>query len=107
MWKPDGTFHRGGLRASAARYRSLQSGLTPRRSENAMKKLRTAGSMVLTLLAILVMAGGCVNSVPRVLQSMEAERRPDDALIAFAVAVVIAVSLILAARRLSRESNES
>lgn len=71
-----------------------------------MKKLRTAGSMVLTLLAVLVMAGGCVNSMVRTFQAMEAERRPDDAIIAFVVALVIAVILIVAARRLSDKSNE-
>lgn len=71
-----------------------------------MKKLRTAGSMVLTFLAILVMAGGCVNSMVRVFQAMEAERRPNDALIVFAVAVVIAVILIVAARWLSDKSEE-
>ena len=63
--------------------------------------------MVLTLLAVLVMAGGCVNSMVRVFQAMEAERRPDDAIIAFVVALVIAVILIVAARRLSDKSNES
>ena len=71
-----------------------------------MKKLRTAGSMVLTFLAVLVMAGGCVNSMVRVFQAMEAERRPDDAIIAFMVALVIAVILMVAARRLSDKSNE-
>ena len=72
-----------------------------------MKRLRTAGSMVLTLLAVLVMAGGCVNSVVRTFQAMEAERRPDDAIIAFVTALVIAVILMVAARRLSDKSNES
>ncbi len=72
-----------------------------------MKRLRAAGSMVLTLLAVLVMAGGCVNSMVRVFQAMEAERRPNDALIVFAVALVIGVILIVAARRLSDKSNES
>ena len=71
-----------------------------------MKKLRTAGSMVLTLLAVLVMAGSCVNSMVRVFQAMEAERRPNDALIVFAVALVIAVILIVAAKRLSDKSEE-
>ena len=72
-----------------------------------MKKLRTAGSMVLTFLAVLVMGGGCVNSMVRVFQAMEAERRPNDALIVFAVALVVAVILMVAARRLSDKSNES
>ena len=72
-----------------------------------MKKLRTAGSMVLTLLAVLVMAGGCFNSMVRVFQAMDAERRPNDAIIVFAVALVIAVGLIVAARWLSDKSNES
>ena len=71
-----------------------------------MRKLRTAGSMVLTFLAILVMAGGCMNSMVRVFQAMEAERRPNDALIVFAVAVVIAVILMVAARLLSEKPNE-
>ena len=71
-----------------------------------MKRLRAAGSMALTFLAILVMAGGCVNSMVRVFQAMEAERRPNDALIVFAVAMVIAVVLIVAARLLSEKSNE-
>ena len=62
--------------------------------------------MVLTFLAVLVMAGGCVNSMIRTFQAMDAERRPDDALIAFAVTVIIAVSLIVAARWLSDKSNE-
>ena len=43
----------------------------------------------------------------RVFQAMEAERRPNDALIVFAVAVVIAVCLIVAARRLSEKSDDS
>ena len=72
-----------------------------------MKRLRMAGSMVLTFLAILVMAGGCVNSMVRTFQAMEAERRPDDAIVAFVVALVIAVVLMVAARRLSGESDES
>ena len=71
-----------------------------------MKKLRTAGSMVSTFLAVLAMAGGCVNSMVRTFQAMEAERRPDDAIIVFAVALVVAVILIVAARRLSEKSNE-
>ena len=72
-----------------------------------MKKLRTAGSMVLTLLAVLVMAGGSFNSMVRVFQAMDAERQPNDAIIVFVVAVVIAVGLIAAARWLSDKSNES
>jgi len=63
--------------------------------------------MVLTFLAVLVMAGGCVNSMVRTFQAMEAERRPDDAIIAFVVALVITVILMVAARRLSDKSNES
>ncbi len=62
--------------------------------------------MVLTLLAVLVIAGGCFNSMVRVFQAMDAERRPDDALIAFAVAVVVPVGVIAAARWLSDKSNE-
>lgn len=71
-----------------------------------MKKLRTFGSMLLTFLAVVVMAGGCVNSMVRTFQAMEAERRPDDAIIAFVAALVIAVILIVAARRLSSGSEE-
>ena len=61
---------------------------------------------VLTFLAVVVMAGGCVNSMVRTFQAMEAERRPDDAIIAFVAALVIAVILIVAARRLSSGSEE-
>ena len=71
-----------------------------------MPSWKTLGSGCLTILAIFIAAGGCVTSFVIFGQAMEQEVRPNSALIAFGITIIVASALFIAARALSRDPEE-
>ena len=71
-----------------------------------MPSWKTLGAGCLTILAIFIAAGGCVTSFVIFGQAMEQEAKPNGALIALAITIVVASALFIAARALSRDPEE-
>ena len=71
-----------------------------------MPSWKTLGSGCLTILAIFIAAGGCVTSFVIFGQAMEQEAKPNSALVALAITIVVASALFVAARALSRDPEE-
>ena len=57
-------------------------------------------------LAMIVVGGGCVTSMVLLGQAMEQEAKPNNALIAFGLTIVLASLLIIAARAITRDPEE-
>ncbi len=71
-----------------------------------MPSWKTLWAGCLTLIAILIVAGGCVTSFVLFGQAMEQEAKPNSALVALAITIVVASVLFIAARALSRDPEE-
>ena len=71
-----------------------------------MPSWKTLGAGCLTLIAILVVAGGCVTSMVLFGQAMEQEAKPNSALIALAITIAVASALFIAARAISSDPDE-
>ena len=71
-----------------------------------MPSWKTLGAGCLTILAIFIAAGGCVTSFVLFGQAMEQEAKPNSALVALAITIVVASALFVAARALSRDPEE-
>ncbi len=66
-----------------------------------MRFFRSSASVVLTLAALLVVAGGCVRSMVLVFEAVEQEARPNGALIVFFLTIIVGALLAAGARALS------
>ena len=71
-----------------------------------MPSWKTMGSGCLTILAIFIAAGGCVTSIVLLSQAMEQEAKPNSALVALAITIVVASLLFIAARAISKDPEE-
>ena len=71
-----------------------------------MPSWKTIGAGCLTILALGVASGGCVTSFVLLAQAMEQEARPNNALIVFALTVIVGSLLIVAARAISRDPDD-
>ena len=71
-----------------------------------MPSWKILGAGCLTILAIFIAAGGCVTSFVIFGQAMEQEAKPNSALVALAITIVVASALFVAARALSRDPEE-
>ena len=71
-----------------------------------MPSWKTIGAGCLTILALAVASGGCVTSFVLLAQAMEQEARPNNALIVFALTVIVGSLLIVAARAISRDPDD-
>ena len=71
-----------------------------------MPSWKTMGSGCLTILAILVVAGGCVTSTVLFGNAVGVEARPNSALILFAITIIVGSLLFVGAYALSRDPEE-
>lgn len=71
-----------------------------------MPSWKTLGSGCLTVLAMLVVAGGCVTSVVLFGNAVEQEARPNNALMMFGLTIVVGGLLLVGAYALSRDTEE-
>ena len=71
-----------------------------------MPSWKTLGAGCLTILAIFIAAGGCVTSFVIFGQAMEQEAKPNSALVALAITIVVASLLFIAARAISKDPEE-
>ncbi len=71
-----------------------------------MPSWKTLGAGCLVMIALLVVSVGCVVSMTLFGNAMEQEARPNSALIAFALTLVVASLLIVAARAISKDPEE-
>ena len=71
-----------------------------------MPSWKTLGAGCLTILALVVASGGCVTSFVFFAQAMEEEARPNNALIVFALTVIVGSLLVVAARAVSKDPDE-
>jgi len=67
-----------------------------------MGKLLTAGSMLLTVASLAVFVAGLMRALILLGEAAAAEERPNDALIFFAITIIVASLLFVGARRLSQ-----
>ncbi len=71
-----------------------------------MPRWKTLAGGCLTILALVVASGGCVTSFVLFAQAMEQEARPNNALIVFALTVIVGSLLVVAARAVSKDPEE-
>ena len=71
-----------------------------------MPSWTTLGAGCLTIIAIFLVAGGCVTSFVLFGQAMEQEAKPNSALVALAITIVVASLLLIAARAISKDPEE-
>ena len=71
-----------------------------------MRWMRTVTAAVLTVLSLLLVAGGCYRSIVLFAQAIEQEERPNAALITLAVTIAVASLLFLAARAVSKDDSD-
>ncbi len=71
-----------------------------------MPSWKTLAGGCLTILALVVASGGCVTSFVLFAQAMEQEARPNNALIVFALTVIVGSLLVVAARAVSKDPEE-
>lgn len=71
-----------------------------------MPSWKTLGSGCLTLIAILIAAGGCVTSFVLFGQAMEQEAKPNSAMVALAITIVVGSLLLIGAYALSKDPEE-
>ncbi|MDE2718931.1 MAG: hypothetical protein OXI33_18215 [Chloroflexota bacterium] len=71
-----------------------------------MPSWKTLGAGCLTILALVVASGGCITSFVLFAQAMEQEARPNNALIVFALTVIVGSLLVVAARVVSKDPDE-
>ncbi len=68
--------------------------------------LRTFGAVILTTASLFVVAGGCVRTMVLFGQAMEQEAKPNGALIALAVTIILASLLFIGARAISKDPDD-
>ena len=71
-----------------------------------MPRWKTLAGGCLTILALVIASGGCVTSFVLFAQAMEQEARPNNALIVFALTVIVGSLLVVAARAVSKDPEE-
>lgn len=71
-----------------------------------MRWMRTVAAAILTVLSLLLVAGGCYRSIVLFGQAVAQEERPNAALITLAVAIAVASLLFLAARAVSKDDSD-
>ena len=71
-----------------------------------MPSWKTMGSGCLTILAMLVVAGGCVTSTVLFGNAVGQDVRPNSALIAFGITIIAGGLLLVGAYALSRDPEE-
>ena len=62
--------------------------------------------MILTTASLFVMAGGCVRAMVLLGEAAEQEAKPNGALIALVVTIVLASLLFMGARAISKNSDD-
>jgi ABC-type Na+ efflux pump permease subunit len=71
-----------------------------------MPSWKTMGSGCLTILAMLVVAGGCVTSTVLFGNEVGQDVKPNSALIAFGITIIVGSLLLVGAYALSKDSEE-
>ena len=71
-----------------------------------MPSWKTLGAGCFTILALVVASGGCVTSFVFFAQAIEEETRPNNAVIVFALTIIVGSLLIVAARAISKDPEE-
>ena len=71
-----------------------------------MPSWKTMGSGCLTVLAMLVVAGGCVYSVVLFGGAVGLDVKPNSALIAFGITIIVGSLLLVGAYALSKDPEE-